>query len=154
MGLTVESTLHGLSDHEQRLRKRLLKCCLTFDQAWSLYAGHPAVLRRKDLPLLRSTTPSGPLPLDAEHAFTPDCTPPGMQELYHAMSDLMDLGSKMVHLVANSDSAQGHGGNSDKLLALATLNNELNAWSQGLPPSFRWSNENANNAPVLFFMMQ
>lgn len=152
MGLTVENTLQELSDHEIRVRKNILKCCLIFDQAWSLYAGHPTVLKNTDLSPVHSMRSREPLD---PGQYSPSGSPKTSRgELHDAVSRLMDLGSRVVDFVVSSSSARDHGGHTTRLLTLTIFNGELNAWSQRLPPGLRWSNENAQTAPVLYFLMQ
>ncbi|OQU94851.1 Fungal specific transcription factor domain-containing protein [Cladophialophora immunda] len=155
-GLNLEHSQLGLSQAEIQSRRRLLRSCILYDRGWSLYLGRPTSIKNSDLDMSQLADMFSRLGGLCGLDRLPTLAQPAMDEtenmLYEATLELLDIASK-VQEKTHSDIAPGSDTHGNLLVEIAALGNSLNSWSARLPPQIRWTPENAEKAPSLYFIM-
>jgi hypothetical protein len=158
-GLNLEHSQLGLSPAELQSRRRLLRSCILYDKGWSLYLGRPTSIKNSDLDMSQLTDMFSHLGSFGEsenfrRPAGPDMDVDEVENLvFDAMLELLEIASK-VQEKTHSDNLPGTSFDENSLVEIAALGSNLNAWSARLPSQLRWTTENAQKAPSLFFIMQ
>jgi hypothetical protein len=154
MGLNMDCSQLVLTKREVEQRRQLLRACIFYDWCWSLCSGLPTMMKSSELDLLeRIDRGSSQSWTDEDRSSMPSETTLEKQ-VWDALLKIMHLSIKAAEFVHTVSSATSSSTRISRLVKLAALDTELNAWHKLLPPALQWNAGNVENASSAFFLMQ
>ncbi|KAI0427032.1 fungal-specific transcription factor domain-containing protein [Xylaria sp. FL1042] len=160
--LDVDSSNIGLSDQEIRVRRRVMKACIIYDNHWALFYGRGASIKSRDIHLdlskafVSTTRPYGYNPCIPTDTVTIE------EEIHDQLFELMNLAGR----IAESRAVVGHNRSVNRAASFAIreaeentspdvliLDQQLRDWYQRLPSHLTWGPNNIRTAPFSYFFL-
>ncbi|KAI0976924.1 fungal-specific transcription factor domain-containing protein [Xylaria arbuscula] len=162
MGLNINCSNIGLlelSDHEVRVRRRVMKACVVYETYWALFLGRRASMKSPEIDVdlcMASTSASHPY---RHGTGMPTDTRSIEEEIHDQLFELMRLASRIIdnriRLSRRRNRAASPTTEAEKNTSadVLTLYQQLRDWYHRLPSHLTWAPTNIRNAPFSYFLL-